>query len=109
MFVQNLDAQQSFLVRLEWLNPELIKTPDNQFKVPMIKGQELSGETPNYSWIQSLPAGVEIKEVKLISSLPALADEKEYPSSQLIGASRSIRTEVMRAVGHQRRSARRTR
>lgn len=84
---QNLVAQQSFRVEIEWLEPELIKTIEKQFRVPKIKGQELSGIYPNFSWIEKIPQGVEIKEVKLVLTQPALSDEKEYLEAHYIKVS----------------------
>lgn len=86
-WVTKMYAQQSYVVTVEWQDPTLIKTSEKQFFVPTIKGQELSGKSPNFSWIESLAEGLEIKEVKVLSTESATSEEVEYLNTQLINVS----------------------
>lgn len=72
-------SQQTINQHIIWLQPIEIETDAGAITVPHIKGQELSGYCPNYSWLGEVKSSqLNNGDVVVTSTIPALNEEILY-------------------------------
>ncbi len=100
IFSQNIET-----VEVHWQKPRTLTQGDEKVVVPSIKGQQLDGNVPNFSWKKVLPSNKEyVLSFQLLSTEPASKIEIDFLKSQGIQVG-ILRYDLSVSKSHEKRAA----